>query len=271
MITLKARDPHGHKGNYGKILIIAGSNGMAGAAVLCAKGAFRSGAGLVQVSIDSSMFPIIHMSVPEATCVNRDSILDNLSLYQAIIFGPGTGMGSEVSELLHQIIKNYTKTIVIDADGLNILAEGNNKEWLRDTRAKIIITPHIGEAMRFLGVDKEEMNRFTREEIALELYRHTGAIVVLKGHATFVYDGNIYWVNDNGNAGMATAGTGDVLAGIIGSLCGQGYEPDFSAKAGVQIHGLAGDLAKGEFGEAGLMASDLCYYTAKAIQQIMRV
>ncbi len=270
MYKLIERNPDSYKGNYGKVLIIAGSRGMAGAAVLCARGALRSGCGLVHIGVPSELLPIVQTAVIEATCMPKEDILFNLVKFDAIAFGPGLGTNEEDFLLLKEILCKYNKTIVIDADGLNMLSEGNRLELLKNSGAKIIITPHMGEATRLLSHHEKSINLMSREEIARELHKLTNGIVVLKGHHTIVFDGKEILINKNGNSGMSTGGTGDVLTGIITSFCGQGYEPQMAAKIGVYVHGMAGDLAKEELGEHGLIAGDLCYYTAKALQRMVK-
>lgn len=270
MFKLKERNPDSHKGDYGKILIIAGSKGMAGAAVLCAKGALRSGSGLVKMSVPNDILSVVQTAVIEATCIPKESIISRLDSYDAIAFGPGLGNNEEDFLLIKEILENYNRIIVIDADGLNMLSKDNRLQLVKNSKAKVIITPHMGEAMRLLHYEEKTADNLNREEVARELNKLSNAIVVLKGNHTVVFDGKEIWINKNGNAGMATGGTGDVLTGIIVSLCGQGYDPQMAAKTGVYVHGLAGDLAKEDLGEHGLIAGDICYYTAKALQIMVK-
>ena len=161
------------------------------------------------------------------------------------------------------MFENYDGKMVLDADGLNILAYNNLFDLIKD-KENIVITPHMGEAKRLLGHLKEE-----RKETAIELYRKTKAITVLKGHATVVAtNSEKTYINTTGNPGMATAGSGDVLTGIITSLLGQGKSAKEAALAGVFVHGLAGDLAAETVGEYGLIAGDIAYYTAIALKEI---
>lgn len=272
MFELKQRNPNTHKGDYGKVLIIGGSKGMAGAAVLCAKGALRSGAGLVQISVPPEILEIVQIGVTEATCIARESILANLEKFDAIAFGPGIGIGDEQFLLLQLILEKFEKILVIDADGLNLLSIGNRWTLLKESGAKIILTPHEGEANRLLyGYGKEKpMDGLSKQALAAALNKKSGATIVLKGNETLVFNGEEGWTNKSGNPGMATGGAGDVLTGIILSLAGQGYEPEMAAKMGVYIHGLAGDLAREEVGEHGLIAGDICYYTAIAMKKMVR-
>ena len=247
---MERRKADSHKGDYGKVLIIAGKKGMAGAACLCAKAALRAGSGLVQVAVTGDILDIVQIQVPEATCVDRE----NLSLdYDAIAFGPGLGLGEK--ELLIRILGEYTGNLVIDADGLNTIAEYGLYQEVKNSRATVVITPHMGEARRLAAEG-------TREEMALALREKLGAIVVLKGYETIVLDDEMY-VNHTGNPGMATAGSGDVLTGIITSFLGQGL----SVKEAVYIHGKAGDIMAKDIGEYGLISSDICMGVALAIKE----
>lgn len=252
-----------HKGDCGRVLIVAGSEGMMGAAVLACKAALRCGSGLVQLAIPKDLFPIAQVAVPEATCLERDFEKLNLSMYDAIAVGPGLGQSDESVKAVEYLLKNYDGKMVLDADGLNILAYKNLFDLIT-TKENVVITPHMGEAKRLLGGLQED-----RQEIALELHKKTKAITVLKGHATMVAtDEEKTYINTTGNPGMATAGSGDVLTGIIVSLLGQNKTVIEAALAGVYIHGLAGDLAAETIGEYGLIAGDIAYYTAIALKEI---
>ena len=260
---IEKREKEIHKGDCGRILIVAGSHGMAGAAILAATAALRTGSGLVQVAIPKELFPIVQVGIPEATCIERDLRKIDLSLYDAIAVGPGLGQSDESIDTVKYLFENYDGKMVLDADGLNILAYNNLFDLIKD-KENIVITPHMGEAKRLLGHLKEE-----RKETAIELYRKTKAITVLKGHATVVAtDNEKTYINTTGNPGMATAGSGDVLTGIITSLLGQGKSAKEAALAGVFVHGLAGDLAAETVGEYGLIAGDIAYYTAIALKEI---
>lgn len=271
---LPKRQKNSHKGTYGKVLIIAGSKGMAGAAVLSARGALRSGAGLVRVSAERELFPIIQNGVIEATCVSREIRIEDLKGYDSIVIGPGLGTGNQGISDVVRVMENYGGKVVMDADALNIIAE--NKMDLKKTAADIIITPHPGEAARLTGKSTNEVNE-NREQTVSLLSRSTDTVSVLKGYETLIClpgtpmdkKEKIY-LNPVGNPGMATGGSGDVLSGIIGSLAGQGMSSGNSALAGVYIHGLAGDLAAYELGEYGVTAGDIAKYTAYAIKNILK-
>ncbi|MBR1990498.1 MAG: NAD(P)H-hydrate dehydratase [Firmicutes bacterium] len=296
IITLKTvkniierRNREIHKGDCGRILIAAGSWGMAGAAVLAAKGALRAGSGLVQLAVPEKIFPVVQVGVCEATCLTDDLSAIDWNRYDAAAIGPGLGTGPESIQKVKDILNMYEGPLVIDADGLNVLAalEGSGEavgcdgstafDTIRQRASKAggqtIITPHIGEARRLMGGSYEPA--MSREQLAVALAARTGAITVLKGAGTVVAtpDGKTY-TNTTGNPGMATAGSGDVLTGIITALCGQKkpsgaqITPLEAALAGVYIHGLAGDLGAFEKGEYGLTAGDIAEFTAYALKKI---
>jgi NAD(P)H-hydrate epimerase len=264
---IKKRERDIHKGNCGKVLIFAGSKGMAGAAVLCAKAALRTGAGLVRVSVPEELFPILQVGVPEATCMTRERLFEDLMQYSAIAIGPGLGDEIKNGNLIKKIINTTDKPVVIDADGLNLLQE--DPGMMRQAKAKLIITPHPGEAARLLKQKTAEING-NRLESARGLAAVTGAVTVLKGADSVVAtpEGKTY-INTTGNPGMATGGSGDVLTGVIAALAGQGLEPEAAAASGVFLHGLAGDLASDRVGEYGLIASDIADMVAIAVKSIL--
>ena len=273
---IERRNREIHKGSCGRILIAAGSVGMAGAAVLAARGALRSGTGLVQLHVPAEIFPIVQTGVLEATCLT-DS-LDNIDLsrYNAAAAGPGLGDSRESVEKVRILLDSFDGPLVLDADGLNIAAREDFFGLMKAREArgvKLIITPHMGEAKRLMGRDFSPNMR--RCELAEALAEKTGAVTVLKGAGTVVAaGGRKTYTNTTGNPGMATAGSGDVLTGIITSFCGQRHsdgrhiEPFEAALAGVYIHGLAGDLGAEEKGEYGLIAGDIAEYTALAVKKI---
>lgn len=264
---IKKRERDIHKGNCGKVLILAGSKGMTGAAVLCARAALRSGAGLVRVSVPEELFPILQIGVPEATCITRERLFEDLMQYSAIAIGPGLGDEIQNGNLIKKILYTTDKPVVIDADGLNLLRD--DLEAMRNAKAKLIITPHPGEAARLLDRKTADINR-DRLGSAKELATVTGAVTVLKGAGSVVAtpDGKTY-INTTGNPGMATGGSGDVLTGVIAALAGQGLDPEAAATAGVFLHGMAGDLASDRMGEYGLIASDIANMVALAIKSIL--
>lgn len=264
---IKRREQDIHKGDCGKVLIFAGSLGMSGAAVLCARAALRTGAGLVSVSVPETLFPILQIGVPEATCITRERLLEDLMQYSAIAIGPGLGVEREDGLLIRNILETADKPVVLDADGLNLLRD--DLDVMRNARADLIITPHPGEAARLLGRKTADIN-MDRLQSARELATVTGTITVLKGAGSVVAtpDGKTY-INTTGNPGMATGGSGDVLTGVITALLGQGLSPESAAKTGVYLHGLAGDLAKNLKGEYGLIASDIVSMVPLAIKSTL--
>lgn len=292
IITLKTvkniivrRNREIHKGDCGRILIVAGSWGMAGAAVLAARGALRAGSGLVQLAVPERLFPIVQTGVTEATCLADDLQAIDFGRYDGAAIGPGLGTGPDAVRKVKDILNMYEGPLVIDADGLNVLAaleesgeavgDGGSTAFdtIRQHKGATIITPHIGEAHRLMGGSYDP--DMSRNELARALAARTGAITVLKGAGTVVAtaEGQTY-TNTTGNPGMATAGSGDVLTGIITALCGQ-KKPSGAkitaleaALAGVYIHGLAGDLGAFEKGEYGLTAGDIAEFTAYALKKI---
>ncbi len=261
-----------HKGTYGKVLIIAGSEGMAGAAVLAARGAFRSGAGLVHVSIDKTLFPIVQSGIVEATCIPRDLTANVLNEYDSVVIGPGLGTSGDGAYAVAKVMENYDGNMIMDADALNIVSE--NDVDLKKIKGNLIITPHPGEAARLMDTGSSEINA-SREKAVSFLADLTGGVSVLKGYETLIClprqkkeDSFQVFMNTTGNPGMATGGSGDVLSGIIGSFLGQGMKPADAAQAGVFVHGLAGDMAAKDIGEYGIIAGDIALYTARAIKDI---
>lgn len=267
--NLGLRDEDTHKGDYGSILLVAGSVGMAGAAILAGRGAYTSGAGLVTCALPEQLFPILQISLPEAICIPRKLGKILYSKYDAIVLGPGMGTQKEASSFVEEVLKEYDGPLVIDADGLNCIWQYDLYQALIDTKAQVVITPHPGEAKGLLGVDRIK----DREAFAFSLAQTLRVTAVLKGAGTLVAcvnpDGeNILMKNQTGNPGMATAGSGDVLAGIIAAFLAKGLSPLDAAAAGVYVHGSAGDLAAMEKGETGLMASDICWHIPYAIRNI---
>jgi len=238
-----------YKGDYGKILIAGGSPGKMGALILCAKSALRTGTGLVTCHIEDSERDIIQTAVPEAMA--SWGLIANLEYYDSVGIGPGWGQDGRV-HLLTQILEEFKSPLVIDADGLNILAR--SKELLELVPKNSILTPHIGEFSRLVGPAKNHLERL---EMAKEFSVANELILVLKGANTVISlpDGRQIF-NSSGTKYMATGGSGDVLTGMITSYLGQGYKPENAAICGVYHHGLAGELA-GAKKRKGLIASDL--------------
>jgi len=279
------RKPDAHKGDFGKILIFAGSVGMAGAAILCGRAALKSGAGLVQYLLpgfDSPLLPILQISVPEATCVSAENSepLSCLDSYTAIACGSGLGKSETSRRILTRILETYEGTLLLDADALNMIAESKElTQMTRSCRASVIITPHIGEARRLLHTDAPIADPESRRSAVCRLAREYDCIAILKGAGTLVAqqteepsgedpDSPSFRIfrNTTGNPGMATAGSGDSLAGLITSLAAQGYAPLDAARTGVYMHGKAGDLAAADLGEMGMTASDIVNFIPLALK-----
>lgn len=269
--VIKERPKDIHKGDCGKVLVIAGSVGMAGAAMLCARGALRAGAGLVRISVPRELYSILQVGVPEATCVPRELSLPEIEACDAIAIGPGLGDDEQSFGLIRTILNNYKKTIVLDADGINAVSRADLGQALRETKAEVIMTPHPGEAARFLRYMKVgSLSDMERLQVAELLAEKSKATCVLKGSATLVTtkSGDSY-TNTTGNPGMAAGGSGDVLTGIIAALAGQGLAPEDCAKAGVFLHGMAGDLCAEVYGETGMTSMDIANMTALAFKKII--
>ena len=264
------RRAESHKGDYGKVFILAGSDGMFGAALLCSRSAFRVGAGVVYLGIPSRAKDIVNVSTPEVIAIGGDSSKDFSDIIHksnAIVVGPGLGARKIIArELLLSLSKQkYPNPSIVDADALS--AFGNEISQFKNLGLKLILTPHPGEMGRLLGRTSEEIQK-SRKKYAVETAKLLGCTIVLKGKNSIVANecGEIY-INKTGNPGMATAGAGDVLAGVIGGLAGQGFSAWDAAVAGVYLHGYAGDLAAKEKGEYGMIASDIVEKLPYAIKQ----
>ena len=252
---LARRDRAAHKGDFGTVLVVAGSHGMLGAAILCATAALRGGAGLVRVALPSPLQPLLPLAVPCATTVLRDadSLARELSAVDATIAGPGLGATPTTRRLVQRLLQKTSGPLVLDADALNVLAPLGTRAF---ARAPLLLTPHPGEAGRLLGVAATDVNRDRPGAIA-ELCRRSGAVVVLKGARTLVADGERIFTNTTGNPGLATGGSGDVLGGLLAALLAQGVPPFEAACLAVHVHGRAADRVAARVGEVGLIASDL--------------
>ena len=258
-----------HKGMQGHALLIGGSQGMAGAAILSAKAALRSGVGKITVHTPEACMLPLQVAVPEAV-LDVDSSSTHFSqivetnAFNAVAIGPGLGITKEIGEQFQSQLVGITQPLVLDADALNLIAQ--QPSLLKKLPPLTILTPHPKELERIIGTSE---NSFERLQIARELARTFHLIVVIKGANTAIvsFDGTIYF-NSTGNPGMASAGMGDALTGVIVSLLAQGYEPLDAARLGVYIHGLAGDMAALEKGSLALMASDLIEYLGLAWREL---
>jgi NAD(P)H-hydrate epimerase len=265
---LKPRAVDGHKGDFGKVCIIAGSTGMSGAAAIAGRSALRAGSGLVRVATPKSVLPIVASIEPSFTTIalpednlGRISVkainilLEAAGQNDCLAFGPGIGISGAIRSILETLLEQEGLRLVIDADGLNNLA--GIKDWPHKLKASLILTPHPGEMKRLWSALLREPLPPDRQQQAVLLAQHTKTIVALKGAGTVVTDGQKVYINKTGNPGMATAGSGDVLTGIITALAGQSLNNFDAAVFGVYIHGLAGDIAAENRGLTSLIATDI--------------
>jgi ADP-dependent NAD(P)H-hydrate dehydratase / NAD(P)H-hydrate epimerase len=264
---IKPRKKFSHKGNFGHALLISGSYGKMGAAILASKACLRSGTGLLTVHLPLGTYPVIQTALPEAMCSIDDSDLmftgiDKLDAFSAIGIGPAIGQNLKTQQGFYKLIKETKVPLVADADAINIL--GLNPDWLTELPEGSILTPHPKEFSRIAG---ESETGYDRLEKAMKVAKELKVFIVLKGAYTAIVcpDGEV-WFNSTGNPGMATGGSGDVLTGIILGLLAQGYSSKDAALIGVYIHGLAGDLAKDQKGEISLIASDIIHNLGAAFQ-----
>ena len=267
---LHKRLPFTGKRDYGSALIFAGSTGMTGAAVLAARGAMKSGAGLVTVHSAKRGIDIVQTAVPEAMFEpdRNDHVISDMKIHhnhQAVAAGPGIGTQNMTIDALEHLLQNCTAPLILDADALNCISQ--RPALLPLLPAKTIITPHIGEFDRLFGEQRTSEDRL---KTAISMARKYNIIIVLKGHYTAIIrpTGRVYF-NMTGNPGMATAGAGDVLTGIITAFLAQGYNPEYAATIGVYVHGLAGDLAAEKYGQFGLVASNIAEFAGRAVEQIL--
>lgn len=259
---LKQRNKFSHKGNFGQVFIFGGKKGMGGAAVLNAKASLRSGAGLVSVYSNKSNRIVIQTSVPEAIFESKSKKAPDTAKYNAFALGSGIGKSANTVNIFEHLLENIKSNCVIDADGLNILSA--NTYLLDKLPENSILTPHPKEFERLFG---ESKNTFERMQKALKISKELKIYIVLKGAYTLIScpDGNAYF-NTSGNPGMATAGSGDVLTGIIAGLLSQKYAPKEAAIVGVYLHGLAGDCALSNNSVESLTAGDIVDNIGKAFK-----
>jgi NAD(P)H-hydrate epimerase len=268
----RARDAH--KGDFGKVFILAGSAGMLGAACLTAEAALRSGAGLVTLGVPQSLWPL---AMVKLTCVMTrgfvettvqsvsdqalDAVLACAADNDVVALGPGLSQHPDTCELVRDLVTTLAKPLVIDADGLNALA--GHTQILRSRQAATILTPHPGEFFRLCGIPVAELKRDSLT-YAARFAAEMGVVVAVKVAPALVTDGERYFVNTTGNPGMATGGSGDVLTGTIAALLAQKLTPFAAAQLGVYTHGLAGDFACQDKGEVGMIAADILEHLPRA-------
>ncbi len=276
--SLPARPVDGHKGVFGKVLIVGGSRGFSGAPALASKAALRGGAGLVRAAVPRSIQAIVAAFDPCYTTIGlpedergqcdeqaASELVRHAADNDVVAFGPGAGTGRGVRQCVLALLERADLPLVVDADGLNVLAAmGPTGNGLETHKACPVLTPHPGEMRRLWdGLFREPMPS-DRVRQAAQMAQRTRCVVVLKGAGTVVTDGQRCYVNTTGNPGMATAGAGDVLTGLIVALCGQKMAPFEAAVLGVYLHGLAGDFAAERIGQVSLMATDIIEYLKDA-------
>lgn len=271
---LKPRNPFGHKGSFGHGLLVAGSCGMAGASILAGTAALRSGLGKLTISTPMVNLPILQTALPEAVVkafdgtaeVNEGIIRTILAQSSAVAIGPGIGQSHAAQIVLRQVLSAVKGPIVIDADALNMLA--NDADWPTLLPQGAILTPHPKEMERLIG---KKTNQRQQLQLAMDYSAKYGIYIILKGHYTAICtpDKHVYF-NTTGNSGMATAGSGDVLTGILLSLLAQGYSIKDACRLGVWLHGQAGDYAARQFTQESMIASDIVKHISCAYKQIIQ-
>lgn len=259
---LPDRNPWGHKGNFGKLLLLCGSRGYTGAAFFAAMGALRSGAGLVFLGVPESIYGIEAVKLNEPVIfplpdaggrLSVDAvpeILTRLPQMDAVLVGPGLGQSEGTLAVVRAVLEKAECPVVVDADGINVLSA--HRDLLRGRKLPTILTPHDGEFARLGGVIGED-----RMAAAAALAEELGCVVLLKGHETCITDGTDGYLNPTGNPGMAVGGSGDVLAGVITALLGAGLPPLEAAACGAWLHGAAGDRCAAELGQYGMLPTDM--------------
>lgn len=271
-----------NKGSYGRALFVTGSLGMTGAGYFSGKAAFRCGAGLVYLAVPSSLIHIFAVNLPESIQLpldvnekgvikeeNCDYILSQLRNKDVLCFGPALTADDNIKNLAYSLLPKVNIPMVIDADGLNVI--GKDKNFFASLNAPVVITPHPGEMSRLTGLSISEIQE-NRVEVCKKYALEAKVITVLKGKNTVIVtpDGEVF-INHTGNSGMSTAGTGDVLAGMISSFIAQGASPKDAAIAGVYLHGLSGDISSETKGEHGLIASDLIECIPFAFKKVLKI
>ncbi|RVU54577.1 NAD(P)H-hydrate dehydratase [Anaerosphaera multitolerans] len=267
--VLKKREKQTHKGSYGKVGIVAGSKGMCGSAYLSSNAALKTGSGLVYNVVPQNILDIMSIKLIEPivkSFSNSVSMVEFLNGLDAVAIGPGIGLNETSANVFSKVLA-LDKVLVVDADGLTLLAE--NLHLLENRKPfTTVLTPHLGEFSRLTKKEISELE-INKKELAIEFSRKYNCLTLLKGNNTIVTNGKEVYVNSTGNPGMATAGSGDVLTGIIVSLLGRKLNPYKAACVGSYVHGLAGDYARDEVGEEGMVAGDILNNIPKAVTQII--
>jgi NAD(P)H-hydrate epimerase len=276
---LKERDRYGHKNSFGHTLLVGGTPGRIGAIVMAARACHRMGTGLVTVASWQDTFEALLIKLPNETMAlpidhSPESIEDyhkTIAQYTSVVIGPGLGTRPEGKEVVSDMLSRYDGPLVIDADALNLIADHRLHDFLLRRRGPTVLTPHPGEMARLLGVEKDVV---TRDPVAAvqEAVKRTHAIVLLKGASTLVASPDeVLYLNHYPNDGMATAGSGDVLAGMIGGLLGQKMDPFKATLVGIHLHSLAGDFAAQQFGHRSMTAPDIIENISHAFKEIKNV
>lgn len=255
-----------NKGTFGKVLVIAGSDNFPGAAYLCCAAAYKVGAGLVTLVTKAEVKTIVSRKLPEVTFLLFSDVLRKLTEYDVFLFGPGLGQEEEIVKLVGKLLDKKLPNTVIDGDGLNILSKFKN--WWEKLNADCVLTPHPGEMSRLTGLTVEEVQA-DRVGIAQKYAKKWGQVTVLKGaHTVVASPAREVAIAPFANPVLATAGTGDVLAGVIVGLLAQSLKPFDAACVGTYLHGLAAETFKEKLGDSGLLASDLLPLLPKAIKKL---
>ena len=268
---LPDRDIRAHKGDFGKILLLCGSQGFTGAAYFSAMGALRSGAGLVFLGVPESIYGIEAVKLNEPVvfplpdldgklCEDAIPVISQrLPQMDAVLVGPGLGQSEGVFRVVKSVLQQAKCPVVMDADGINVMTA--HKDILRERTNPTVLTPHAGEFARLGGNPTED-----RVAAAEEMAKDLGCVMLLKGHHTVITDGRTTYINPTGNPGMAVGGSGDVLAGIIAALLGQGIEPVEAAACGAWLHGADGDLCAEEIGQYGMLPTDMLHVLPRLLK-----
>lgn len=268
---LPDRQPQTHKGDYGKILLICGSLGCTGAPALSALGALRTGAGLVYLAVPESIYAIEAAKLLEPIILplkDDCGMLSKAAVYQvcefmqgkdAVLIGPGLGRSDGVFQVVKMVLEHFCGPVILDADGINVLQ--GNMDILRGRTDPTILTPHDGEFARISDQCESE-----RLDTAKNFAARNNVILLLKGNQTIITDGNIVYLNQAGNPGMAVGGSGDLLAGMITSLLGQGLSPLDATACAAWIHGTAGDICAAEIGQYGMLPSDMLHVIPRLLK-----
>jgi hydroxyethylthiazole kinase-like uncharacterized protein yjeF len=275
LITPRTSDSH--KGDYGRVLVVAGSRGKTGAAHLAAIGALRSGAGLVTVATPASCQPVVAAMAPEYMTEALDEVEEGLDpdgverilelARDVVALGPGLGQAPATRDFIRRLVDRATMPLVIDADGLNAFAGDPDRLAGREGR-DVILTPHAGEMARLVGMSSDEVQA-NRLEVARNFATTHHVYVILKGHRTLIAtpSGTVF-INPTGNPGMATGGTGDVLTGMVAAWLAQLLDAEAACKLAVYLHGMAGDLAEADEGEVAMSAGDVAGHLGDAVLEL---